>query len=194
VRDTNDSIRDLTKLKLHERAIVTVRDRTFEGEIVKIFPANIERCWDDVRMYYNIRSTRTFTPESKPSKFDTLVLEYKCTPGRYFVFPRNPMFVLNFGVEVTRIPPERPKQCAIPRCPNRSDQGHFIGNLCSPCANMSPHSEAYRQSVVTLTLTGESRSRKSQLLALIRGVLADDGPYTIIDTGEHSLKVYKWKR
>jgi hypothetical protein len=191
VRNTNDSIIDLFKLKLHDKARVTVRDKVYEGEIVKIFPANIERSPEDIKCYFQ-KAPEPLWRHCKPVKFDMLALQYR--PDCYLLIPRNPLFVLNFGVEVTRIPPERPKQCAIPRCPNRSDQGHFIGNLCSPCANMSPHSEAYRQSVVTLTLTGESRSRKSQLLALIRGVLADDGPYTIIDTGEHSLKVYKWKR
>jgi hypothetical protein len=27
-----------------------------------------------------------------------------------------------------------PKKCLVKYCPNTSDQGHFIGELCTPCA------------------------------------------------------------
>lgn len=44
------------------------------------------------------------------------------------------------------------RRCAIPGCANHTDEGRFVGELCSPChsyitLNKGTHSQAYRNEV-----------------------------------------------
>jgi hypothetical protein len=36
------------------------------------------------------------------------------------------------------------RECVIPGCTNKSNQGDFVGDKCSPCNMMDKHSQAYR--------------------------------------------------
>jgi hypothetical protein len=45
------------------------------------------------------------------------------------------------------------RSCVIPGCDNRTDQGDFVGDLCSPChsyitRNEGTHSQAYRNEIL----------------------------------------------
>lgn len=43
-------------------------------------------------------------------------------------------------------------KCGIPNCPNKSHQGTFIGNFCSPCYNTLKHGNFKNNSTLAKNL------------------------------------------
>ena len=64
------------------------------------------------------------------------------------------------------------KKCIVMNCANHSDEGEFVGDLCSPChefvtSGRGVHSQAYRNELVKERLrTVSSVKIQSQVLSL----------------------------
>ena len=68
-----------------------------------------------------------------------------------------------------------PRTCIVNGCPNQTDQGRFVGDLCSPCYHFvadgeGVHSQAFRNALVAAATVNV----KVAGLEHVHGALQDD--------------------
>lgn len=86
----------LFRTRLHDEVVIVDNYRVFEGPVVYIFRANIERHPAAVKRFFGITEDhKHWKYANKPGKADWLVLMYG--EEKFYLFPRYPGFIAGYA-------------------------------------------------------------------------------------------------
>ena len=81
---------NILRTKLHDTIrLMAFNDKSIEGKVVFIFPANKHRRVEDVKKYYAIDTDhKSFHSLKKTTIHDAMVIQYSDSPELYYIVPR----------------------------------------------------------------------------------------------------------